>query len=414
MYILEKRKSQIFLCASSNSEFAEDSVILGHKILFPRDMRNEFKDMRVKFGSTFYDVRLLFSKKWSESQSDINNVKALLIDIFPDLRAELSVVKTIDGVLDVVKRKCSIIDIRPLEVLAQKFEVKEAEAIIREHKEAAEEFCKSVSVNVFQDQTLQVIPTQHLLCETITFVLNWNPDETTLQDINDVLLELKVLHKYQIKVVGVGTGSVIVTCYCPAEYTSSLIVTVLKKIEILQERGLTDFIVGNCTIWNNVAHEVSEMTNKEIDQITKSTVIDYEDTEKELRQQLAEKNRKILELQQEKQQAHLLPAESNDELNKKLEVQFAIGRRKTLEIEDLKATVRQKEDKIIAIEKELVSLRELSENQLQEIEQLKLKLNALPVAACMTTHTVESDNEVIKSKGELKSCCAYNALCNLN
>uniref|UniRef100_A0A1X7SQV6 Uncharacterized protein n=1 Tax=Amphimedon queenslandica TaxID=400682 RepID=A0A1X7SQV6_AMPQE len=45
-----------------------------------------------------------------------------------------------------------------------------------------------------------------------------------------------------------------------------------------------------------------------------------------------------------------------------------------MEIEDLKATMRQKDEKMIDTEKELTSLKELSETRLQEIEQLKLKL----------------------------------------
>ena len=220
-------------------------------------MRKEFKEMRKKFGSTFYSVRLLFSKKWAKSQKDINKVKALLADVFPDLKSELSVVKTIDDVLDVVKRKCSIVDVHPLEVIAVQFKIKKAEDIIKEHKEAAKEFCESVSVSLSSDKTLQAIPTQYLLCETVTFVLNWDADETTLQDINDVLLELDPLHKYRIKVTNACKGqSVVVTCYCPAEYTGSLIMAVLDKIEILQKKGLKEFKVGNCTVWNNTTHEV--------------------------------------------------------------------------------------------------------------------------------------------------------------
>ena len=38
--------------------------------------------------------------------------------------------------------------------------------------------------------------------------------------------------------------------------------------------------------------------------------------------------------------------ESIDELNKKLETQYAISRRKTMEIEDLKANMREKDEKI--------------------------------------------------------------------
>ena len=38
--------------------------------------------------------------------------------------------------------------------------------------------------------------------------------------------------------------------------------------------------------------------------------------------------------------------ESIDELNKKLETQYAISKRKTMEIEDLKANMREKDEKI--------------------------------------------------------------------
>ena len=230
---------------------AEDSANLHHRVPFPRTMTKEFKQMRTKFGTTFYNVRLLFSKKLARSPKVVSKMKSLLTDIFPDLKSELSVAKTIDDVLDVVKRKCSIVDVHPLEVLAVQFKVKEAEAVIREHKEAAKEFCKSVSVSLSKDETLKAISTQYLLCETITFVLNWNPDKTTLQDVNDVLIDLKLLHKYPIKVVKVDPGkSVAVTCYCPAEYTGSLIMNVLGEIDTMQKKGLKEFMVGNCTVWD--------------------------------------------------------------------------------------------------------------------------------------------------------------------
>ena len=239
--------------ASSESEYsiiAEDSANLHHRVPFPRNMKKEFMQMRTNFGTTFYNVRDIFSKK-AKSPKVVSKMKSLLTDIFPDLKSELSVAKKIDGVLDVVKRKCNIVDVHPLEVLAVQFKVKEAEDVIREHEEAAKEFCKSVSVSLSKDKTLQAIPTRHLLCETMTFVLNWNPDETTLQDVNDVLIDLDLLHKYGIKVVKVDPGkSVVVTCYCPAEYTGSLIMALFGEIDTMQKKGLKEFMVGNCTVWN--------------------------------------------------------------------------------------------------------------------------------------------------------------------
>ena len=221
-------------------------------MLFPRSMKKEFGQMRVKFVITFQNVRLLFStKKLAKSQNVVSEMKATLTCYSSDFKPELSHKKTIKGILDVVERKCTIIDVHPLELLTLQFKVKEAEKIIREYKEAAKEFCKSVSVSLSKDETLQAISTRYLLCETITFVLNWNPDKTTLQDVKDVLMELELLQKYEIKVVGVGPGrSVVVTCYCPAEFISSLTMSVFHKIDMLQKRGLKEYIVGNCVIWS--------------------------------------------------------------------------------------------------------------------------------------------------------------------
>ena len=214
-------------------------------------MRKEFQQMRVKFGTTFYNVQVIFSKK-AKSKKFVDEMKTLLAYINPDLKPELSHKKTIKDVLDVVYRNCSIVDVHPLEVLAVRFKIKEAEDIIKEYKEAAKEFCKSVSVSLSENETFQAISTRYLLHETITFVLNWNADKTTLQDVNDVLSELDLLHKYHVKVIKVGPNrSVVVTCYCPAEYTGSLIMAVLGNIEILQRKGLKEFILGNCTVWDN-------------------------------------------------------------------------------------------------------------------------------------------------------------------
>ncbi|XP_019854994.1 PREDICTED: uncharacterized protein LOC109583917 [Amphimedon queenslandica] len=160
------------------------------------------------------------------------------------------------------------------------------------------------------------------------------------------------------------------------------------------------------------------MTSKEIEQPTKKTVNNYEDMERDLlsmKQQLAEKEKQVQELEmklqtkQEKEHIHILPTESVDELNKKLETQYALSRRKTMEIEDLKATMEQKDEKMIDTEKELTSLKELSETRLQEIEQLKLKLEdnnskrlQVPVEETSETIKDESSDDVISSNKDIE------------
>ena len=221
------------------------------KILFTRDMKKKFKEMRSKLGIIFFQVRRIFN---NTKNVDIDEVKELISDLFPDLKSELSEKTTIGEVLHMLRRKCSIMDISPLENLAFEFNIEDAEPIIKSYKEEAKDFCKSVSVSLCLGEKLQAVATpSRLLCETVVFVFNWDPDEYTLQDIKDVLDELEPLNrfKYRLQIDKVGPGrSVIVTCYCPAEYTGSLIMAVLDKRDTLQRKGLEEFIVGNCTVWD--------------------------------------------------------------------------------------------------------------------------------------------------------------------
>uniref|UniRef100_A0A1X7T308 CARD domain-containing protein n=1 Tax=Amphimedon queenslandica TaxID=400682 RepID=A0A1X7T308_AMPQE len=67
-----------------------------HKILFPRNMKKEFEGMRSEFGSTFFQVRRIFKSK--KNVLDIDDMKELISDWFPDLKPQLSDKTTIVNV----------------------------------------------------------------------------------------------------------------------------------------------------------------------------------------------------------------------------------------------------------------------------------------------------------------------------
>ncbi|XP_019854455.1 PREDICTED: uncharacterized protein LOC109583508 [Amphimedon queenslandica] len=308
-----------------------------HEILLDRDVKKKFKEINLKSGTTFYRVRRIFNNK--KNILDINEVKQLISDWFPDLKPQLSDKMTIGEVLDVLRRKCNIMDISPLENLAFEFNIEDAIPIIESFKEEAKDFCKSVSVSLCLGEKLQAVATpSRLLCETVVFVFNWNPDECTLQDINDVFDELEPLNrfKYILQVDEIDRNrSVVVTCYCPAEYTGSLIITVLGKIDTLQRRGLKEFILGNCTLWNTT--------------------------------QILSKN-----------------TEGADLLT---------------EVNDLKAALRERDERIMATESEVATIKELSENRLKEIKALKMDLEK---SQYINVQNEELINELKEERASLK------------
>ncbi|XP_019856063.1 PREDICTED: uncharacterized protein LOC109584685 [Amphimedon queenslandica] len=348
-------------------------------------MKDKFEDMRLKFGSAFMQVKRIFTKR----KLSIEDMKELIIIWYPDLEPQLSYKKTIGEVLNVLKRKCNIINLRPLEALASEFNIEEAKPVIKSYKEEAKNFCKSISVSLCLGEELQAVATpSRLLCETVSFIFNWNPDEYTLQDINDVLDELEPLNKfkYHLQIDKVGTGrSVVLACYCPAEYTGSLIMAVLGKIEILQKRGLKDFILGNCTIWNTtqIPSENTEGTDKLLVQINdlEAALRDRDEmlitTKTELATVKEELGNIIKELEALKM--NLKKSQSinvlKEEVINELKEERASLKEKLLEKENMlkqyskETELKETED----FEKE-ASLKEQSETRLQEIELVKLKL----------------------------------------
>uniref|UniRef100_A0A1X7USI1 Death domain-containing protein n=1 Tax=Amphimedon queenslandica TaxID=400682 RepID=A0A1X7USI1_AMPQE len=264
------KESEIYLAtrSRSNSESSsfDDKEINkhgNHKILFPRDMKKVFEDMRVKFGSAFFKVRRIFTMM---KNVNINEVKDLISDLFPDLKPLLYYEEDIGGVLGVVKRKCNIINLRPLEVLAFELNIEDAKPVIRLYKKEAKDFCRLVSVSLCLGEAIAT--SSHLLCETVVFVLNWNPDETTLQDINDVLNELKPLNKYHIMVKPGQSDEQKQTSLASAQRKESLFTNdILQQASQMKENELKQLRESNEVLKKKLQaiHKMSRAKDAEIE-----------------------------------------------------------------------------------------------------------------------------------------------------
>ncbi|XP_019856609.1 PREDICTED: uncharacterized protein LOC100638228 isoform X1 [Amphimedon queenslandica] len=386
-----KQKS---MSASSESSLFDDNETDkhgNHKILFPRDMKKKFKEMRSKFGSTFFRVRRIFYSK--KTALNIDEMKELIIDLFPDLKSQLSYKMTINEILNVVKRKCSIVDLSPLENLAFEFNIEEAEPIIKSFKEEAKDFCKSVSVSLCLGEELQAVATpSRLLCETVVFVFNWNPDKCTLQDIIDVLDELEPLHKCHIQIDKVGTGrSVVVTCYCPAECTGLLKSIVLEKIDALRIKELKEFIVGQDTVWDTTQDLLVQINDLKTALRDRDQKIMATETELAIFKEVSENRLKELEVLQIKlEESQCINAQNEDIINELKEKMSSLMKEVAEKENILNQIMKEREANT---EKELASLKELSENRLQEVEQLKLKLDNNNIGEISETKDESSESD---------------------
>ena len=132
-----------------------------------QSMSSEFTAMRTKFGRTFLRMQDVIEKHQP-------SIERFLKFTHSELTSQLSATSTIDDILSVLQKKCSLIDIKLLEAIVKEFELKAAEKHIDTYKEEVAKFYQTMSVHLCLNETFQVsVPHTPLQCETATFVLDW-------------------------------------------------------------------------------------------------------------------------------------------------------------------------------------------------------------------------------------------------
>ena len=220
-------------------------------------MSPTFNSMRLKFGTTFSEIRDAIE----ETSVNLGKLKTFLRDCYPDLSPQLARTSsnTLDDILEIVKEKCTLIDIGILKAIAKRFTITKADVHIKAYEDAIEEFCHNVTTRLSLQESLVVFNSSPLKCETAKFVLEWNPDETSLTDIENLLsIAFERLNK-RVKVIVVTEGnSIIVTCIFPLSLTSLLIAKAQETLESLKRRGLLQLTVGHCTIYDHRREKVRD------------------------------------------------------------------------------------------------------------------------------------------------------------
>ena len=211
-------------------------------------MSPEFSNIRTEFGITFNIIRSIIES----NPPPLEVMKKFLEDCYSPLKPSLAHAETINDVLDVVRDKCTLIDINYLEAVVRRFCIEEAKTHIESYKKTIEEFCQKSTVRVCLEQTFSVTTTPTPLTgETATFVLNWDPDGYTLNDIRALLSAVfqRLAKSVTVEVIKEG-NSIIVMCTFPLDLLGSLIVKAHETVHLINKKDLMNLTIGHCTIWN--------------------------------------------------------------------------------------------------------------------------------------------------------------------
>ena len=166
----------------------------------------------------------------------------------------MSIAESFDDVMELVKEKCTIINIGCLETIVDRFNITEAKQCIADYKTEVDIFCHAVRLNVCEKLSFLKSSLSVLKCDTTEFVLKWKPDESTLCDVKRLLTKgfKDMANDVLVNEVKVNTDddSIIVTCYASRHIMDVLLIEAKKNLDVLIKMGLMKLSNGPHTIWN--------------------------------------------------------------------------------------------------------------------------------------------------------------------
>ena len=237
LFFIEK----VFPNDSLPQVYSDDAL----RVPIPQNLSSVFGSVRKEFAIFFHKIREVINT----SPPPLEELKRFLKHGYPRLKSQVIHSNSIDDILDLVNDHCTLINIGCLESIVESFKIEKAETHIKSYKDAIQSFCKKTKASLCLGESLKVTTTPPLLqCETIMFVLNWDPRDCTLEDIEEIVSE-SLGRNVEIRYIQRGR-SIVVTCFFPRGLLNPLIATAHEALELLKKKGLIKLIIGQCTIYN--------------------------------------------------------------------------------------------------------------------------------------------------------------------
>lgn len=230
------------------------TIDLSSHILLSRSYSSEFDTLRMKFGSTFCKVIAEIKK----SSHSLDELKSYLSFCKPDMKT--SDCQTIDELLQVAQKDCTLINVAILEGIVEHFKIKTASKFLKNYCKIIDEFCGTISLQLCLHKKFSMTDScSSLKCEVAKFVLDWEPaDPRTLDDIRDVLsIAFKNISKHVQVIIVTPGNSITITCRFPMTFGTLLINEATKNLENLKGIGLLQLTIGYTTVWKKLLEVVS-------------------------------------------------------------------------------------------------------------------------------------------------------------
>ena len=113
-------------------------------------------------------------------------LKCFLKQTYPELTPEITHVQSIDAIMDIVGGRINITNITMIETIAKHYNISEAKDLVTQYKKEIQKFTHDMKLKFVLDKRLSPPISS---CETIIFVLDWEPSDHLLDDIRRLLIK---------------------------------------------------------------------------------------------------------------------------------------------------------------------------------------------------------------------------------
>ena len=202
-----------------------------------------------RFRVEFINAREKIAKSMTPLIPSCEEIKIYLRLCFPELEEKLVDVDEVEGVMNVVKIECTIINIVPMKAIADNYNCDDAKKLIEQYNKDLDCFCDNEVALVLHKNLLS--PHTSLFDE-ITFVLNWRPDEHKLKDIRRLLEKAfkDLSQRVIVKQIG-DENSINIVCFAPNHLLDALLLAARDNVAtLIEEFCLIRLTIGHYTVYN--------------------------------------------------------------------------------------------------------------------------------------------------------------------
>ena len=205
-----------------------------------------FNETRGEFGILKHEIIPLVVEK----VSSVDDMKSFLVESYPELSQSIKEAVSVQEIMSIIKGRCTIIDVSIIKSIVNKYDIKEGKDLVKRYEEKVDSFCEQMSIPFMLDTMF--LTESFLTSETVHFILDWKPEEHTLEDIQRLIKKaFKNLNK-RIIVRSIHRGnSIIIICYAPHHLLAALLLEAQDNLTVLmKEFSLIRLTIGHYTVYD--------------------------------------------------------------------------------------------------------------------------------------------------------------------